>query len=472
MSLKSRLLQWFSDGSHREPPRPGENVSAPAPAHDESDDFALLNRYAPLQNSADTHQAFVRREAVINRAGKIAGYEFSILTSLQTRAHQEHGMARQAYDAALLTRMALQGVESLLGNRLAFMNLSVESLGNPRLDQLPPKNTVLILDWSGPISGKEHLQERRDKLRESGVALGAQIEGNTETDTAWLRSMDLVQIDVGAFNGIDLRTLTRDLQASQCAGQPRLLLFARNVQSPDDFRFCYRCGFDFFEGPFVSSRESLHQTGGKINRMALLPILNMVIGDRGFIEIADRLKSEPTMAYKLLRYLNSAAVGLKKPVENLTEALVFIGREKFYRWTSLLLFDFVEPGYQERLLTERALTRGRTLELLAGKGRIPKDADNLFLVGLFSLLDEALGAPLAELVEKAALPAGVRDALLGRGGGYANALALASLSDAGAAPQPEQLAEALRRCELADEEFAPAAARALVWANEIVGEEK
>jgi len=81
-------------------------------------------------------------------------------------------------------------------------------------------------------------------------------------------------------------------------------------------------------------------------------------------------------------------------------------------------------------------------------------------------------APLAELVEKAALPAGVRDALLGRGGGYANALALASLSDAGAAPQPEQLAEALRRCELADEEFAPAAARALVWANEIVGEEK
>jgi EAL and modified HD-GYP domain-containing signal transduction protein len=157
-------------------------------------------------------------------------------------------------------------------------------------------------------------------------------------------------------------------------------------------------------------------------------------------------------------------VGLQKPVDNLTEALVLLGRDKFYRWTSLLLFDFEKPGYQESLLSERALTRGRTLELLAGKGRIPKLPEQLFLIGLFSLLDQALGRPMRELVEKAALPDRVRDALLGLPGRCTDALTLVSL-EADADTPADRLEQALNACGIDDETYASTVIDALVWTD-------
>jgi EAL and modified HD-GYP domain-containing signal transduction protein len=159
-------------------------------------------------------------------------------------------------------------------------------------------------------------------------------------------------------------------------------LVAHNLQSHYDFLFSHKSGFDYFHGPFVSSPVRI-KPGGGINRLVVLPILNMVRADKSFALIAEQIKSEPTLTFKLLRYLKSPAMGLQGQVDNLTSALALVGRARFYRWMSLLLFDFTNPSYQERLLSERALTRGRTLELLAGQGRIPNIPEVLFLTGLF-----------------------------------------------------------------------------------------
>ncbi|MDO6387882.1 MULTISPECIES: EAL and HDOD domain-containing protein [unclassified Uliginosibacterium] len=472
MSLRQRLLQCFG----RWIGRGAAVVAAPQPVPSgrrrEAEDFAQLNRLAPRKDAPDTHNAFVRREAILSRGGRIAGYEFSLLTSMQARMNQEQELTRQAYDAALLTRMALQGVQSLLGRRLAFIQVAVESLSNLRISQLPPKNTVLVVHLGAHTTELESLPARFARLKEEGFLVGLMADEDFDMAGPLLEQVDFIQINVTAFNGIDLRTATRALRAVARPGGRALRLVARNVQSYDDYQFCSKCGFDFFQGAFISSRESLRPSSAKINRMVLLPILNMVMSDRSFGEIADQLSSEPTMSYKLLRYLNSAAMGLQKPIDNLTEALVLIGREKFYRWTSLLLFDFAEPDYQQRLLAERALTRGRTLELMAGKGLIPEDAGKLFLVGLFSLLDEALGRSLPELLAQAALPEAVRDALLGKPGPYADALNLVVLGEANSSTRLVQIAEAVQRCGIDYTDFMPAAAQALVWANQMLAGEE
>jgi EAL and modified HD-GYP domain-containing signal transduction protein len=435
-----------------------------------ADDFARLNRAVPLQTADDKQNSFVRREAMLDRAEKIAGYEFSLLTTLKARLHRRGGMAKRAYDAALLTRLGLHGVTSLLGHRLAFISLSVESLNNALIDQLPPQNTVLILEVAQHKTDWDAVGARLADLKQKGFSLGLMIHDVTDMGCPLTSQLDFIQIDVTAFDGIDLKALTADLRKTQPVGTSYPQLVARDVQSHDDFQFCNKCGFDLFQGPFVTSRESFHAASGGVNRIAVLPILNMVRSDQSFALIADQLKNEPTLSYKLLRYLNSPAMGLQQPIDNLTQALVLIGREKFYRWMSLLLFDFSNPTYRERALAERALVRGRTLELLAGKGRIPSARDHLFLIGLFSLLDVALGRPLPELLEKATLPDAVRDALLGNAGVYADALALAVLGEADATASQDQMAQALQCCGITDALYTPSAAAALVWANQALGD--
>ena len=460
-----QLFRWFSTLLGK---RVAQPTSAPKPENAPMDDFARLNSYVPLRSAADVHHAFVRREAVLNREGKVAGYEFSLLTSLQARTYREDGIARRAYDAALLARLAMNGVESLLGPRLAFINLSAESLGNPLISQLPPEHTVLILTVAEGASQGDRLPDHLIDLKEMGFSIGLRIIGDGALESPFLGQAEFIQISIAGFNGLDLRTLTRHLRKALPGDAPLPQLLACDVQSHDDFDFCHKGGFDLFQGPFVSSRESFRATNARIRPLALLPLLSMAHDDKDFSRIAEQLRKEPTMSYKLLRYLNSAAVGLQKPVNDLTEALVVLGREKFYRWVSLLFFDFANPSYREHLLTERALVRARTLELLAGKGNIPANPNHLFLIGLFSLLDEALACPLPELLEKTALPAVVRDALLGKPGPYADALVLVVRGEADSAVPPEALADALAACAIGDPDFMLAASEAVIWSSQVL----
>jgi EAL and modified HD-GYP domain-containing signal transduction protein len=430
-----------------------------------SDNFAAVA--SPAQSNFDNNEhSFVRRDAILNRAEQIAGYEFSLVTRLKARMTRQSGVAARAYDVALLTRLQLHRDASLLGNRLALVCLSIDSLDNEAIDRLPHDNTVLVFDLNARMAPLAEIQAGLAALQDKGFRVGIHILDANDKDSPLTDAVDWLLINVAAFDGLDLRTLTRKLKSAG-ATPPRLI--AGNVQSDDDFQLCYKCGFDLFQGAFVAGSNRLQPTRNAINRTAALSILNMLRTDQSYAAIANELKSEPTLSYKLLRYLNSAAVGLQSKVDNLTDALVLLGRDKFYRWTSLLLFDFDKPGYQEYVLAERALTRGRTLELLAGKGQIPATPDQLFLIGLFSLLDQAMGRPLPELIEQAALAASVRDALLGQPGPGADALALVKLEASIDAP-PEGLAKALAACGIDDETYSPIALEALVWVDQMLSD--
>lgn len=433
------------------------------------DRFAQTDFSQPPADAEGTTHSFVRRDAILNRTEQIAGYEFSLVTRIQARMNQRGGIAARAYDIALLTRLELHRAASLLGARLALICLSIESLDNEVVERLPRENTVLIFEMNERNNNWDALAAGLSRLRAKGFRVGIRITAATDADCPLIAAVDCVLIDVTAFNGLDLRTLARQLKAARTDGRAPLSLVAGEVQSDDDYQLCYKCGFDLFQGPFVANHDNLQPTRNAINRAAALSILNMLRTNQSFSAIANELKNEPTLSYKLLRYLNSAAVGLQKPADSITQALVLLGRDKFYRWTSLLLFDFENPGYRERLIAERALTRGRTLELLAGMGSIPKLREQLFLIGLFSLLNLALGRPLPELIEKAALPDNVRDALLGHPGPCTDALALVTLEMNPDTPA-ERLEQALNACGITDEIYAPIAAEALVWTDQMLGD--
>jgi EAL and modified HD-GYP domain-containing signal transduction protein len=413
---------------------------------------------------------FVRRQALLDRTERIAGYAFSLVSGLQDRLKSRGDGARRAFDAALLTRLTLHGGASLPGQRLALVHLAADALQDPQLANLPAANTVLMLDLSQPGTDPQASAERAAALSAQGFFIGLQLHDASLLAHPLLACADFVQLDVARFDGLELRQLQPRLQALRNLRQQRPRLLACNLQSHDEFLFSMKCGFDFFQGPFVNNPDHWRTPGrGGINRAVVLPVLHMLRADASFATIAEQLKNEPTLSYKLLRYLQSPAMGLHGKVHSLTEALVLIGREKFYRWMSLLLFDFANPSYPERTLSERALTRGRTLELLAGQGHIPAAPDLLFLTGLFSLLDKALQLPMAALLDQAALPEPVSQALLGQAGGLLDALQLVTLCEADAPADPDQVAEALLRCGIDDALYAVTTGQALVWANAALG---
>lgn len=135
------------------------------------------------------------------------------------------------------------------------------------------------------------------------------------------------------------------------------------------------------------------------------------------------LRRDPTLAFRLMRYLNSAAFGLTVEINSFGHALMLLGYQRLKRWLALLLASSSKaPG--ARHLMYAAVRRGLLMEEL---GRSQGDAEmrgEMFICGVFSLLDRLMQQPFAELLRNVPVPERVQQALRGDGGPYQPYLAL------------------------------------------------
>ena len=443
----------------------------------------LLNKVAPLKSSiaadgdapevaspAETAvpHSFVCREPVLNRNEQIAGYEFSLHEKTQLRLNGELDLLQKVYDDALLRNLTSLGVNALLGNRLAFVNLTPASLANPLIAQLPVHNTVLMLAPARQVLDFEHIQSQLDALRLNGFSCGWVLRKTQLTEhpglLALAASADYVQIATSGFDGMDIKLLLKSLASARPAGLPKIRLIAHGLNTFDEFHLCFQGGFDFFLGPFVVSRENWHPPQSDINRLHVIELLNLLRSGAEFEVIARQLTHDPVLTFKLLRSLNSPVMGLQSPVTTMDKALIVLGRERFYRWLSMLLFDIKAPGYRERIITEQALTRAHFLESLAGQGNLPAQKDQLFILGLFSMLDLLIGQPMEAILAQTRLPEPIHQALLGQPGPYRNALLLAIAAEG---LSPDEVEQQAISSGLGAVQVSLRAVEALSWANEI-----
>ncbi|MBU1690319.1 MAG: HDOD domain-containing protein [Gammaproteobacteria bacterium] len=433
------------------------------------DSFQQLNEVAPLKPSQEgaskendqKNSSFIWREAILDRNERIAGYEFALGQKMQSRIMDKSALIRRVYDDVILNNLAPLGVSSLLGSRSAFIHLSVESLKSPKLEVLAHPNAVIMIN-PRPIAEID-LDEMRANLAHIealGFKQGWSINRPHPEYTEFLNKADFIEIDPAGLDGIQLKAMISDLRAANAEQK----LIACRLQTSDDFQYCFENGFNYFMGPFVSSRENWHPAKSDVNFMQVFQALEMIRSGAEFDAIADCLRTDPILTFKLLRYINSPGIGLQQKINEIQQALLLLGRDRFYRWLSLLLFDSTKPGYHENVLREQALTRGRFMEMLAGKGRVPANANQLFLTGLFSLMNVMLGQSIDDVLKQVALPEAVASALRSEASAMHDALTLAITVESGIG----DMAAAAAQCDVDATEVAAMLIDALAWSQQIV----
>lgn len=161
----------------------------------------------------------------------------------------------------------------------------------------------------------------------------------------------------------------------------------------------------------------------------VMELINGVEREEPVQRLEAILKRDPTLAFRLLRYLNSPAFGLAAEINSFGHAIMMLGYARLKRWLALLLASS-SKGANAKPLMRAAVRRGLLMEEL---GRSNGDAEmrgEMFICGVFSLLDRLLQQPLSELVASVPVPERVQQTLLGlpdgSDGPYAPYLALVS----------------------------------------------
>ena len=149
----------------------------------------------------------------------------------------------------------------------------------------------------------------------------------------------------------------------------------------------------------------------------VLELINGVDREEPVPKLEAVLKKDPTLAFRLMRYLNSPAFGLTMEINSFGHALMLLGYQRLKRWLALLLASSAKDINAKPLMFA-AVRRGLLMEEL---GRSSGDAEmrgELFICGVFSLLDRLLKLPFDELFKSVPVAQRVQQALLEGGGPF------------------------------------------------------
>ena len=362
---------------------------------------------------------FLRREAVFDRNNRLSGHIFTLQES--TTLADADDARQRGFDETLLD--TLNTSTDAWNTSLAFIPLSSASLDLAAVDRLKSSNIVLLVQLAADAEA-DIVCEAIDRLHERGLLIGVFRQPKNPAFARVIQLADFAAIDIGANEADTARDFSAAVRAS--TGERPKKLLACNVETLDDLRFCQQWHFDNFHGKFASTASGVRaESSGDPHKALLLNIMRLVQGDAETAEIAAAMKQDPLLSFRILRYLNSPALGLSNRIDSLAQALVILGRQRLTRWLSVLLFSVRDPHFGDWLLVENALTRGRLMEVL-GEQSMPGVAhDPLFLTGIFSCLGELLHRPLVETLNDMLLADDIRNALLERSGPYAPLLAVA-----------------------------------------------
>ena len=157
------------------------------------------------------------------------------------------------------------------------------------------------------------------------------------------------------------------------------------------------------------------------NGKARTPDLNVIvelmrrIDKQAPIEkLEEAITLDPTLAFKLLRYINSPAFGLRVEVSSFRHALMLLGYQPLKRWLALLLASASKERDMKPVMFA-GLRRGLLMEELVRAsvgGTDEQMRSEAFICGVFSLLDRMLGEPFSKLLESVPVPETVRTALV------------------------------------------------------------
>lgn len=370
----------------------------------------------------------MHREEIIDGRSRIAGYRFN--------AHWLTNGA--AVDGATRLNLLLkESIGTLAQRRLAVIPITIQDWRDHDFRQLAAPGTVFLVDIPVAPSGQPERQAILADIKACGakVALTAMsIAASDALDTA-----DLLLLNFGDYSLEAFERVVSDIKRRH----PALQLMVENIASWPEHRLCLARGMHYSLGEFAAQADQ-EDTQEKLNqsRLVLIELLQLLRQDADAAVLADVAKRDPAVALKVVAMANSPAAGLGSPVASVDQAITVLGRAYLYRWLAISMFRVGGSPRDEGLL-ELALRRARFLETLAQDRLQKHEADELFLVGLLSLVEVLLGTQIDRVIAGMKLPDSVTSVLVHSDGPYARYLALAIAVERGRMEQVARIADQL-----------------------------
>jgi EAL and modified HD-GYP domain-containing signal transduction protein len=347
-------------------------------------------------------QFMVGRQPIFDAKSRVHGYELLFRRPGSPRPDGD------AMTADVLVHSILDvGVDTLVGDKLAFVNATRAFLVGEQDLVLPPQQTVVeILE---DVARDPEVLAGCQRLVQNGYTLALDNYSSGAEDDPFLDLVSLVKLDVLALTPAQLGRAVKHCSSFG------VKLIAAKVESRQQLKACQGLGFDLYQGYLLSRPEVVEGHELSASRLTCLRIIDKLCDPRtDAADIESIVKTDAVLSYQFLRAAGTgAAWGFFRRLSSVRDAVVLLGERRIRALVMLILLGRAHEGSDEQL--NIAMTRARMCELMVLETET-RLAGSAFTVGLVSALDLLLRAPLSTIVESMSLECDLEDALLWHSG--------------------------------------------------------
>jgi EAL and modified HD-GYP domain-containing signal transduction protein len=344
------------------------------------------------------------------------------------------------------------GLDVLCGNRRAFVNCTREVLLKDYITLLPSNQAVVEILESVPPD--DQVLAACQRLKEAGYWIALDDFAPNDPRVRLIEMADILKVDFRATSAEERAEMVKQYGSWHCR------MLAEKVETREEFFAARKSGFLYFQGYFFRQPEILSTREVPANRIHYVQMLQAVSRDElDHEEIESLIKSEASLCYRLLRYMNSASFGFANEIHSVKHAMALLGEREVRRWVRLVATLAAGSGKSSELVSA-ALVRGRFCESLSSK--IQHDGSDLFLLGLFSLMDAILEMPMADLLASVPVDRETKVVLLTGTGRLRTLYQLMVARESG---EWENIRELAREIQISESGIAEAYWQAMEWAR-------
>lgn len=350
---------------------------------------------------------FVARQPIFDTEQKVVAYELLFRSANRDSAQVTNGNLATATVILEGFPLAQKGCSP---NAKFFINFPYDFLTSEDI-YLLPKDKIVVEILEDVIIDKNILKAAIE-LKKKGYILALDDYIGYIQNEKLFKLIDLIKIDVLGMDEDKIRGIILNVKKIK----PSIKILAEKVEDRTTFEITKELGAELFQGYFFQKPELIE--GKSLSptiqtKLRLLAILSKKEPPE-VDELEKSIKTDISLSYKLLTYINSPIIGLPNKIKSVKQAINLLGIANVVKWCRIFLLTLMNPTNIGIELVKMASIRAFFLANLNRFLDIDVEDDELFLLGLFSLLDAMLNYPMEEVIKEVPLDEIIKDTLVGK----------------------------------------------------------
>ncbi len=333
----------------------------------------------------------IGRQAILDRRKRTFGYELLYREDITNNSSSSNLSGNAVTNRVIINAFLNLGINRIAKKGRVFINFTKDLIVQ-KLYKVLPKDKMIIEVLEDVLAEESVIASLKD-AKNQGYTVALDDFVFAEEKLELVELADIIKIDFLEMSKEDIKKEVKKYKKYY-----NVKLLAEKIEDEDIFKFALNLGFDYFQGFFFQKPTIEAKNDIAPYQMSILRALSMVNNPKSSMEeLIELISGDVYLHTKILAFVNSPFFGLKKRVDKIKNAVYLLGMNTVREWLNIMYISKLSERRPEELIV-LSTVRAKFAHFLSKYFFV--EANNAYLLGMFSLMDSLLNLPMEIVLEE------------------------------------------------------------------------